>query len=125
MHSLPHWPTPSHLTSLALVSTTRQTIAEHVTDAAAASIKNASSIVAKDILNYYHGADPGQVPGLFGQSYYWWESGAVWGSLIDYWNYTGDAQYVGLVQQALLWQMGPDKDFMTPNQTKTEVVLPP
>ncbi|CAD6575972.1 MAG: hydrolase 76 protein [Alectoria sarmentosa] len=85
-----------------------------------ASIKNASSTVAKDLLSYYHGTDPGQPTGLFGQPYPWWEAGAVWGSLIDYWNYTGDAQYVGLVQQALLSQVGPSNDYMTPNQTKTE-----
>lgn len=47
----------------------------------------------------------------------------MWGSLIDYWNYTGDAQYIGLVQQALLSQVGPSNDYMTPNQTKTEVAL--
>ena len=79
------------------------------------------------MLRYYHGADPGNIPGLFGSSinpYAWWEAAAVWGSLIDYWNYTGDTQYVSLVQQALLWQAGPDKDYMTPNQTKTEVAVP-
>ena len=73
------------------------------------------------MLSYYNGTDPGQIPGLFGLPYQWWESGVVWGSLIDYWNYTGDAQYVSLVQQALLGQVGPDKDYMPPNQTKTEV----
>lgn len=110
--------------SLAPVCTTLQTNAKHITDVAAASIKNASSIVASDVLSYYHGSDPGQIPGLFPEPPYdWWESGAVWGSLIDYWNYTGDAQYVGLVQQALLRQVGPDNDYMTPNQTKTEVRL--
>ena len=79
------------------------------------------------MLRYYQGADPGNTPGLFGSSvhsYDWWEAGAVWGSLIDYWNYTGDTQYVSLVQQALLSQIGPDKDYMTPNQTKTEVAVP-
>lgn len=91
--------------------------------AAAASVRNASSLVAKDMLSYYHGTDPGQLIGLFAQNYLWWESGAVWGSLIDYWNYTGDAQYVGLVQQALLAQVGPDNDYMGPNQTNTEVWL--
>lgn len=111
--------------SLAPVCTTLQINAKPITDVVAASIKNASSIVAKDMLSYYNGSDPGQIPGLFPEPpYYWWESGAVWGSLIDYWNYTGDAQYVGLVQQALLRQVGPDNDYMTPkNQTKTEVRL--
>lgn len=121
--SLPYWLTPSHLMSPAPVCTTLQTNVKHITDVAAASIRNASSIVAKDMLGYYNGSDLGQIPGLFPEPYYWWESAAVWGSLIDYWNYTGDAQYVGLVQQALLWQVGPDNDYMTPNQTKTEVGL--
>lgn len=98
---------------------------DHFTDTAAASIKNASSIVAKDMLSYYHGTEPGQSHGIFGQPYLWWEAGAVWGSLIDYWNYTGDAQYVGLVQQALLWQVGATNDYMTLNETKLEVDPPP
>ena len=108
--------------SLALVCIIQQTKMERFTDyTTIASIKNASSIVAKDILTYYHGLDQGQTPGVFEKPYYWWESGAVWGSLVDYWNYTGDAQYVALVQQALLSQVGPDNDYMVPNQTKTEV----
>lgn len=115
---------PSYLISLILVRNTPQTTAAHLTDATTASIKNASSIVAKDVLNYYHGTDPGQTPGIFGQPYLWWEAGAVWGSLIDYWNYTGDTQYVSIVQQALLWQVGPSNDYMSGNQTKTAVEFP-
>lgn len=76
------------------------------------------------MLSYYHGTEPGQIYGIFGKSYSWGEAGAVWGSLIDYWNYTGDAQYVELVQKALLWQVGPNNDYMTPNQTAYEVALP-
>lgn len=106
------------------MTTTREIKAEQSTDATTASIKNASSIVAKDMLSYYHGIDPGQDPGIFGGPYLWSESGAAWGSMIDYWNYTGDAQYVALVQRALLWQVGPDNDYMSPNQTKAEVALP-
>ena len=79
--------------------------------------------MAKDVLSYYHGSDPGQIPGLFPQHYQWWESGAVWGSLIDYWDYTGDAQYVALVQQALLSQLGPKRYYMPPTKTKYEVAL--
>ena len=110
--------------SPALVSSTPHTDVAYLTDAATASIKNATSVVAKNVLSYYHGTDPGQIIGIFGEPYLWWEAGAVWGSLIDYWNYTGDAQYVGLVQQALLWQVGPNKDYMVPNQTVDEVALP-
>ena len=42
------------------------------------------------------------------------------GSLIDYWYYTGDTQYNDLVQQGLLFQAGPNNDYMPPNQTMTE-----
>ena len=93
---------------------------KYFTDTAAVSIKNASSIVAHDMLSYYHDTEPG----MFGHPYRWWEAGAVWGSLIDYWNYTGDAQYLGLVQHALLRQAGPTYDYMR-NETKREVHPPP
>ncbi|TVY89041.1 Mannan endo-1,6-alpha-mannosidase, partial [Lachnellula willkommii] len=39
--------------------------------------------------------------------------------MIDYWYYTGDVTYNAEVTQALLWQVGPNQDYMTPNQTKT------
>ena len=90
------------------------------------SIKTAARSIAHDLLAYYNGTQPGATPGLFLQGspdVYWGESGAAWGSLVDYWNYTGDSQYNSIVQQALQWQMGPNNDFMTPNQTKDEVPL--
>lgn len=42
------------------------------------------------------------------------------GSLIDYWYYTGDTQWNDLIQQGLLFQAGPNSDYMPPNQTMTE-----
>lgn len=42
------------------------------------------------------------------------------GILIDYYYYTNDSQYNDLIIQGMLWQAGPDEDYMTPNQTKTE-----
>jgi mannan endo-1,6-alpha-mannosidase len=39
--------------------------------------------------------------------------------LKDYWYYTGDTTYNDLVTQGMLFQSGPDQDYMTPNQTKT------
>lgn len=43
----------------------------------------------------------------------------MFGSLIDYWFYTGDAQHNHLVMQGMQHQVGPNLDFMPPNQTKT------
>lgn len=69
---------------------------------------------------WYNGNQPGQIPGNLPAPYYWWEAGAMFMSMIDYWFYTGDTQYNNLVTQGMLYQVGPGNDFMTPNQTKTE-----
>ena len=45
----------------------------------------------------------------------------MFGQMIEYWYYTGDSTYNDVVTQGLLAQVGPDNDFMPPNQTKTEV----
>jgi mannan endo-1,6-alpha-mannosidase len=44
----------------------------------------------------------------------------MFGALIDYWRYTGDSTYNRMTSEAMLWQAGPNKDFMPPNQTKAE-----
>ncbi|KAI9674599.1 MAG: hydrolase 76 protein [Trizodia sp. TS-e1964] len=72
------------------------------------------------MVKYYTGYRPGDVPGNLPSPYYWWEAGAMMGSLIDYWYYTGDTQFNDIVTQAMLHQVGPNKDFMPPNQTSTE-----
>lgn len=46
--------------------------------------------------------------------YYWWESGAIWGGMVDYWAYTGDTSYVETTAQGLLAQASPTNDFMAP-----------
>lgn len=40
-------------------------------------------------------------------------------SLIDYWAFTGDSQYNAVTTQGMLHQVGPNRDYMTPNQTLT------
>jgi mannan endo-1,6-alpha-mannosidase len=44
----------------------------------------------------------------------------MFGTLIDYWYYTGDAQYNNYTMQAMQHQVGQDDDFMPLNQTRTE-----
>ena len=41
----------------------------------------------------------------------------MWGTLIDYWKLTGDSSYNDVITQAMLWQVGPDRDYMPPNVT--------
>ena len=62
--------------------------------------------------------------GLLPDPYYWWEAGAMFGQMVEYWYYTGDSSYNDVVMQGLLAQIGPNQDFMPPNQTKTEVSSP-
>lgn len=88
------------------------------------SVKNAASTIAYDMMKYYTGNESGiyNIPGLLAQppeGYYWWEAGAMWNSMINYWHITGDASYNDVITEALLFQVGPGNDFMPPNQTKT------
>ena len=41
----------------------------------------------------------------------------MWGTLIDYWHYTGDTSYVNTTTEAMLFQTGPNNNYMPPNWT--------
>ncbi|KAG9244889.1 glycoside hydrolase family 76 protein [Calycina marina] len=84
------------------------------------SIKSASSTVAYGLMSYYTGNNSGDVAGNLPSPYYWWEAGAMFMGMVDYWYYTGDSTYNDETVAALLHQAGPDYDFMPENQTKTE-----
>ncbi|KAE8446823.1 hypothetical protein EG329_011600 [Mollisiaceae sp. DMI_Dod_QoI] len=91
------------------------------------SIKSVASTLAYDMMSYYKGNLSGQTPGLLpgpppnptitNAGYFWWEAGGMFGSLIDYWYYTGDSTYNDVVSQGLLFQTGPNDDYLPPNQT--------
>ncbi|KAL7925883.1 glycosyl hydrolase family 76 domain-containing protein [Trichoderma austrokoningii] len=84
------------------------------------SITSISKQMAEDLVAFYKGNELGQTPGLLPDPYYWWEAGAMMGTLIDYWYYTGDDAYNDITQQALLFQVGDTNDYMPRNQTRTE-----
>jgi mannan endo-1,6-alpha-mannosidase len=71
-------------------------------------------------MKYYTGNNTGDNPGNLPSPYYWWEAGAMFGTMVEYWYYTGDTTYNPVVKAALLSQIGEDEDFMPTNQTKTE-----
>lgn len=91
-------------------------------------------------MKYYTGNNTGDTPGNLPDPYYCssltlssfpfpcssltinagWEAGAMFGTMVDYWAYTGDETYVDVTYQALQSQVGNDADFMPTNQTKTE-----
>lgn len=87
------------------------------------SIKKAASTVAHGMMSYYKGNETGMPQGLLPDPYYWWEAGAMFGQMIEYWFYTGDDTYNNVTMQGMLAQVGPSNDFMPPNQTKTEVCI--
>ncbi|KAL2269109.1 hypothetical protein VTJ83DRAFT_3955 [Remersonia thermophila] len=85
-----------------------------------ADIKTTAATVAWDLMQYYRGNETGQTPGILpgpppAGDYYWWEAGAMWGTLIEYWKYTGDDSYNAVITQAMLHQVGPNRDYMPPN----------
>lgn len=72
-------------------------------------------------MKYYNANVTGVgIPGNLPDPYYWWEAGALMMSMVDYWYYTGDSTYNSQIIEGILHQTGPNRDFMTPNQTKTE-----
>ncbi|KAI1840672.1 hypothetical protein JX266_013134 [Neoarthrinium moseri] len=84
------------------------------------SIKQAAAQVAEDLLTFYHGDEPGWVPGILpgpppDGEYYWWQGGAMWGALMDYRHHTGDKSYDDITSTAMLFQVGDDRDFMPRN----------
>ncbi|ROW06488.1 hypothetical protein VMCG_04263 [Cytospora schulzeri] len=84
-----------------------------------ASIRDGAATIAYGLMKYYTGNNTGDVPGNLPDPYYWWEAGAMFGTMVDYWAYTGDETYVNETYQALQHQVGDDKDFMPTNQTKS------
>jgi mannan endo-1,6-alpha-mannosidase len=74
------------------------------------------------MMSYYTGniTNTPETIGVLGGGYYWWESGAMWGAMMDYYHYTGDSSYNSVLTQALLSQVGPEQDFMVPLHAKDE-----
>lgn len=93
------------------------------------NIKSVAATIAYDMMTVYVGNQSGQVPGLLpgglncnpntAGTYCWWEAGAMFGSLINYWQYTGDSSYNSVISQAMQWQKGSDDNFNPANQSRS------
>lgn len=75
-------------------------------------------------MKFYNGNQSGQIPGILpgppsdGKGdYYWWEGGALMGTMIDYWHLTGDTTYNDVITQGILHQVGDNRDFQPLNFT--------
>lgn len=81
------------------------------------SIKNASATLAYNLMSWYQNNQSDTAATAIGTlpaPLYWWEAGAVWGGMVDYWAYTNDTSYNPTISQALLAQVGPDNNYMMP-----------
>ncbi|KAJ2902703.1 Mannan endo-1,6-alpha-mannosidase DCW1 [Zalerion maritima] len=86
------------------------------------NIKSTAKTLAFDLMSYYDGNETGYTIGILpgpppDGDYYWWEAGAMWGAMMDYWHYTGDATYNDVVMQAMQAQTGEDNDYQPKNWT--------
>ncbi|KAJ4410633.1 hypothetical protein N0V82_009183 [Gnomoniopsis sp. IMI 355080] len=84
------------------------------------SIKTAAKAVASNLLTYYSGDEPGKTPGILpgpppNGDYYWWEGGALWGTLVEYWHQTGDTEWNNMTEASLTFQS--DNSFQPENWT--------
>lgn len=48
----------------------------------------------------------------------------MWGTMVEYWHYTGDATYNVVVSEAILAQASPTKDFMMTEEAGQTVSVP-
>ncbi|CAK43770.1 uncharacterized protein An01g06500 [Aspergillus niger] len=69
---------------------------------------------AFNMMSYYHGNESGQTPGKLPDT--WWEGGAMFMTLIQYWYWTGDTSYNEVTTQGMLWQKG-DNDYFPANDS--------
>ncbi|KAH3663813.1 hypothetical protein OGAPHI_005216 [Ogataea philodendri] len=84
------------------------------------SVCDAATLIVDGMMDYYEGNRYGGTVGMFQAPYYWWEAGEAMGGLIDTWFFCKNDTYESLISQALLAQIGSDKDYMPSNQTATE-----
>lgn len=93
------------------------------------SVQDGAATIAKDMMSFYKGDEPGGTVGLLPggencnpqeeNNYCWWMAGAMWGSLINYWQYTGDSTYNQHVIDGLLAQRGPRDNFNPPEHASS------
>ncbi|TEA15811.1 Mannan endo-1,6-alpha-mannosidase DCW1 [Colletotrichum sidae] len=119
MRGSPSWSVSRLLSALLLVFG-QFTAAYDLVTSDPNSVKSIARKMTEDLMSFYDGDKPGKTPGLLPDPYYWWEAGALMGTMIDYWYYTGDDTWNEVVTQGLLHQVGKYNDYMPENQTLTE-----
>jgi rhamnogalacturonyl hydrolase YesR len=72
------------------------------------------------MMTWYAGNETGQIPGKLVDT--WWEGGAMFMALIQYWHFTGDTTYNDEVTVGMEFQAG-DGDYMPSNYSNYIVSL--
>lgn len=112
--------------SLALVAGTlsRSVIAQQFKLGTNDEILASAKLLAADMKAYYPGEEPGKTLGILpgppadGKGdYYWYIAGAMFGTFVDYWHYTGDTQYNAMTMAALQFQSGELQNYEPRNWT--------
>ena len=85
------------------------------------SVRDAAASAAYGLQKFYDGNSTGVLGKFPFPPYYWWESGAAWGGMINYWHFTGDDSYNNVTYNALVSQIGPSGDFVMPVEVFDEV----
>lgn len=85
------------------------------------SITAAAKIASDNAISFYHGDEPGRVPGLLDQPHYWWQAGGFFGLLIQRWSIFGDTSHNDMITEAIQFQVGANEDFEPANQTSSLV----
>lgn len=70
----------------------------------------------------YNGNQTGGVLGKFPYPpFFWWLSGAVWGGMVEYTEYTGDESYRNVTHEALVSQISPTYNYLPVAEMYDEV----
>jgi mannan endo-1,6-alpha-mannosidase len=77
------------------------------------SLKQASSTTAANMINFYNNRASKDIPGKLDGT--WWEGGAMFMALIQYWHWTGDSTYNAAVNEGMIWQAGEHGDYFPSN----------
>ena len=72
------------------------------------------------MMTWYHGNETGGIPGAFPDK--WWEGGAMFMTLLQYWHFTGDDTYNDELSVGLQWQSGDAGDYMPANYSSYLVI---
>ncbi|BDD55427.1 hypothetical protein MPDQ_005889 [Monascus purpureus] len=77
------------------------------------SLKSAAALSASIMMDYYNARESRDIPGKLDGT--WWEGGAIFMTLIQYWYFTGDTTYNAAVSEGMYWQKGKDNDYFPSN----------